>query len=56
MKHIMKCTVCGSYTMKAMHCNANTINAKPPKWSPEDKYGEYRRKIKKEELIKRGML
>ncbi len=30
--------------------------AKPPKYSPEDKYGDYRRKAKKEELITKGLL
>ncbi len=28
-------------------CRKKTIPAKPPKYSPEDKYGEYRRKMKK---------
>jgi len=30
--------------MKDVHCNEKTITTKPPKWSPEDRYGEYRRK------------
>lgn len=33
-----KCSVCGE----------KTIFPKPPKYSPEDKYAEYRRKAKKE--------
>lgn len=46
MKHIMKCPVCGTYTMKEEHCGQKTLNPKPPKYSPEDKYGGYRRKAK----------
>ncbi|PIN86166.1 ribosome biogenesis protein [Candidatus Woesearchaeota archaeon CG10_big_fil_rev_8_21_14_0_10_44_13] len=46
MKHIMRCPVCGVYTMKEEHCGQKTVNPKPPKYSPEDKYGGYRRKAK----------
>jgi len=46
MKHILKCIKCGSYTMQEEHCGEKTINPKPPKYSPEDKYGGYRRKAK----------
>ena len=51
MKHIFKCSVCGGYTMQEEHCSKKTLNPKPPKYSPEDKFGEYRRKAK-EELAK----
>jgi H/ACA ribonucleoprotein complex subunit 3 len=30
-------------------CGAKTVQPKPPKYSPEDQYGEYRRKAKKEQ-------
>jgi len=45
MKKLRKCPVCGEYTLKEVHC-APTVSAYPPKYSPEDKYGEYRRKAK----------
>lgn len=48
MKHILKCTVCGEYTMKAEHHGKKTLSPKPAKYSPEDKYGKYRRIAKKE--------
>ncbi len=47
-RHILKCVVCGSYTMKEIHCGKKTISPKPMKYSPEDKYGKYRRQVKKE--------
>ncbi|MBU0536569.1 MAG: RNA-protein complex protein Nop10 [Nanoarchaeota archaeon] len=46
MKHIMRCIKCSQYTMQEVHCGEKTVNPKPPKYSPEDKYGEYRRKAK----------
>ncbi len=55
MKHIMKCPKCSSYTMKD-ECCAKTAPCKPLKYSPEDKYGQYRRKLKEDELKKRGLL
>ncbi len=49
MKKIKKCPSCSSYTLRShcKDCDVETINPKPPKFSPEDKYGEYRRKQKK---------
>lgn len=53
MKKIMKCLNCKSYTLseKCPECGAKTVDPKPPKFSPEDKYGEYRRKQKR---LKKG--
>ncbi len=48
MKHIMKCAECSSYTMKEEHCSQKTIPARPAKYSPADKWAEWRRKAKKE--------
>ncbi len=57
MKHILKCSECEQYTMKEVcGCGGSVIMAKPPKYSPEDKYGHYRRKVKKQELIEKGLL
>ncbi len=46
-KSILKCVKCGNFTMKKEHCGKETINPKPAKYSPEDKYQEYRMKYKK---------
>lgn len=48
-KEILICPKCGLYTLKANCpiCKTETINPKPAKYSPEDKYGDYRRKYKK---------
>ncbi len=50
-KEILKCTVCNIYTLKAIHCNQKAITIKPAKYSPEDKWGHYRRQYK-EKIIK----
>ncbi len=46
-KSILKCIKCQNYTLKTEHCGEKTINPKPAKYSPEDKYQEYRIKYKK---------
>lgn len=48
MKRILKCSECGAFTMKQEHCGKKTLSPKPAKYSPEDKYGKYRRIAKKE--------
>ena len=45
-KEILICSKCHVYTLKETHCNEKTITIKPAKFSPEDKYGSYRRKEK----------
>jgi len=49
--NILKCIKCNTYTMKIIcaKCNAKTISPKPPRFSPEDKYGKYRLIYKKEQ-------
>ncbi|MBT3303802.1 ribosome biogenesis protein [Candidatus Woesearchaeota archaeon] len=46
MNHIMKCSKCGKYTLEASCCSKKTVSPRPPKYSPEDKYADYRRKYK----------
>ncbi|RLG21659.1 RNA-protein complex protein Nop10 [Candidatus Micrarchaeota archaeon] len=43
----MRCPKCGRYTMKnsCPLCGAETVKAEPPRFSPLDKYGEYRRRL-----------
>lgn len=58
MKHILKCPVCNTYTMKehCSKCSSKTINPKPAKFSPKDAYGEYRRKVKKDEFKRLNLI
>lgn len=51
---IMRCANCGKYTLKDQcpHCHKKTINPQPAKFSPEDKYGRYRRLEKKSRMQK----
>ena len=57
MKTIMKCPKCGNYTMKELcPCGNKTLTPKPAKFSPEDKYGAYRRKAKLESFKEGGFL
>jgi len=37
-------------------CGSKAINPKPAKYSPEDQYGSYRRKAKRNELEKKELL
>ncbi len=45
-----KCKKCGIYTLKDIcpKCNERTHVPIPPKFSPEDPYGKYRRLLRKE--------
>jgi len=47
-KGMARCMGCGSYTLKetCLKCKENTITPHPPKFSPEDRYGKYRRQLK----------
>ncbi|MCX6767829.1 MAG: RNA-protein complex protein Nop10 [Candidatus Micrarchaeota archaeon] len=47
MKLLKKCG-CGNYSMRdeCPACGAKTFSVHPPKYSPEDKFAEYRRKAK----------
>jgi H/ACA ribonucleoprotein complex subunit 3 len=47
---LFHCEKCNKYTMEHICpvCQLTTKNPAPPRFSPEDKYGEYRRRLKKE--------
>lgn len=47
-----KCKSCGNYTLheKCPVCDSKTVSPGPGKFSPEDKYGEYRRRSKLKNL------
>jgi len=47
---ILYCKKCNKYTLKEnCSCGEKAITTKPAKFSPEDKYGEYRRIAKKQQ-------
>lgn len=53
---LLFCVSCKEYTLNGTHtCGAKTIVPGPAKWSPDDKYGTYRRQAKREELKKKGL-
>lgn len=43
------CPTCARYTLKdaCPECGADTRDPHPPKFSPEEKHGVYRRKLKR---------
>ena len=57
MNHILKCGACGSYGLDAKcSCGGTRSKPKPPRYSPEDRYGEYRRKFKENERLENNDL
>ncbi|NHI89047.1 MAG: RNA-protein complex protein Nop10 [Candidatus Thorarchaeota archaeon] len=50
MTHLFKCSKCGQYTLEQQRCptcGGSVFSPKPPRYSPQDKYGKYRRKAKR---------
>lgn len=47
---LRKCPTCSGYTLqpKCAKCGVATLMPLPAKYSPDDRYGEYRRKLKRE--------
>ena len=47
---LRRCTACDTYTLEGecSSCGGATERAGPTKYSPEDRYGPYRRALKKE--------
>ncbi|MEM3397185.1 MAG: RNA-protein complex protein Nop10 [Thermoplasmata archaeon] len=47
--YIRKCKTCGEYTLKEYcpRCKNKTVTPHPFRFSPEDRYGTYRRALKK---------
>lgn len=58
MIHITKCPKCFEYSIEeeCKSCGLKTESIRPPKFSPEDKYGVYRRKALRETLKGKGLL
>lgn len=42
--------------MKEICCGEKSVKVGPAKFKPEDPYADYRRKVKKEQLIERGLI
>jgi len=58
VKYLLKCEDCHKYglynpKLNCSKCGGKLINPKPPKFSPVDKYGKYRRDYFKEDFKKR---
>jgi len=51
---LKRCTSCGEYTLQEAcpRCGHPAKPNRPAKYSPEDPYGEYRRKLKKLDAAK----
>ncbi|MBI0583344.1 MAG: RNA-protein complex protein Nop10 [Methanomassiliicoccus sp.] len=47
---LRKCPRCVEYTLsdQCPRCGSRTDTPIPPRFSPEDRYGEYRRRLRKE--------
>ncbi len=56
-EHIRICPNCRKYTLEeeCVVCKVSTVLAKPPKYSPSDKYANYRREAKAEERKGKGL-
>ena len=57
-KYLQKCSKCGEYGLinaksVCKHCGGTLINPFPPKYSPIDKYANYRLVYFKEEFKKK---
>jgi len=49
MPNLLYCNKCNNYTLDTIcnKCKEKTISRNPPRFSPQDRYGKYRRKLKK---------
>ncbi|MBI5223338.1 ribosome biogenesis protein [Candidatus Micrarchaeota archaeon] len=45
MKKIRFCKICKKYTLLEIHCDQMSVSAHPPKYNPNDRFAEIRRKI-----------
>ncbi|NOQ37476.1 RNA-protein complex protein Nop10 [archaeon] len=57
MSSILFCRACRRYTMesKCPICSEKTVDPTPPRFSPQDKYGSYRREMKRQIKMKKGL-
>ena len=52
MSNLLYCKKCKKYTLEntCKKCKNKTVSRNPPRFSPQDRYGAYRRKLKKLEM------
>jgi H/ACA ribonucleoprotein complex subunit 3 len=56
-KRLLKCAACGKYTLnQECSCGGTAAKVEPPKYSPVDAYGEYRRKAKEAAWKSSGLI
>ena len=56
MPHLFKCPKCKEYTLSQKQCpkcEGPVMDPKPAKYSPQDKYGVYRRKAKRQASLEK---
>ncbi|MDF1537832.1 MAG: RNA-protein complex protein Nop10 [Candidatus Thorarchaeota archaeon] len=54
MPYLFKCSKCNTYTLSEKgcpKCGSDVSSPSPPRYSPQDKYGKYRREAKKKSSI-----
>ena len=53
---LRRCPGCGRYTAgyTCTECGSDTVTAHPPKYSPDDRYGRYRRMSIRQEYGENG--
>lgn len=57
MVEILQCSSCKTFTMNVhCSCGGSAITIIPVKYSPQDKYGGYRRQAKEAEWRKQGLI
>jgi len=49
MTNLFYCKKCNQYTLEKLcnKCKEKTVSKYPPRFSPQDHYGKYRRELKK---------
>ena len=53
MSHIFYCNKCKNFTLEKIcsKCKIKTVSKNPPRFSPQDHYGKYRRELKKSQKV-----
>jgi H/ACA ribonucleoprotein complex subunit 3 len=51
MSNLMYCKNCKIYTLDSIcsECKKSTVSKNPPRFSPQDRLGKYRRELKKQQ-------